>query len=532
MALIDELVEKAAPFVAPIAGASPAGADPLYDPEFEKVKLELDKLTSMTGGAVSWPDVQSSCERLLKEKAKDVRLCIWLTIARQRTSGTTGLASGMALTRDVCTAFWDGMFPDAKRARARANLVQWLSEQATTDLLAQNPIAKDRPALEAVESLYADLDTLFSEKLGQLYPGMGGLRSAVREKLRQTPSEEVAAPPPPLPPLPTPIAAAASAPAASSFSSSDAPSVTGPDDAIVALRAVGQTVMSAARHLRRANPAEAWPYRLQRIGAWLVVRSAPPVEGKATRIPPPPLDQRKKLEAQLAAQQWLELLNTAEELTGDYLFWLDLQRYVALAMDRLGVQFAAARETMGREVIGFIGRVPTLPGLTFAEGTPFADNATETWLTEETQRWAPSGSSGGASAASAEDEELAQRFEEARELVVGGKLAEGLSLALQLASRGADARTRFRARLSVAKLGISGGKPEVARPILEGLLAEADRHKLEDWEPELCATLFSALLLCRKGTAKPGADEDQVWGAIFARLCRLDPAAALRLSPD
>jgi type VI secretion system protein VasJ len=240
---------------------------------------------------------------------------------------------------------------------------------------------------------------------------------------------------------------------------------------------------------------------------------------------------RKRLAAQLAEQQWLPLLTSAEDLTGTYLFWFDLHRMVALAMDRLGVQFVAARETMGREVVSFVARNPTLPTLTFADGSPFADAATETWLAEETKKWA--GSSGGSaapSAASAEDEELAQRFEEARELVVGGKVAEGLSLAVQLASRGADARTRFRARLSVAKLAISGGKPEVARPILEGLLAEADRHQLEVWEPELCGTLLSALYLCRKATSKPGPEEDSVWSAIFARLCRLDPAAALRLS--
>ena len=84
--------------------------------------------------------------------------------------------------------------------------------------------------------------------------------------------------------------------------------------------------------------------------------------------------------------------------------------------------------------------------------------------------------------------------------------------------------------MSVAKLAISGGKPEVARPILEGLLSEADRHQLEDWEPELCAGLLSALFLCRKATAKPGPDEEQAWAVIFGRLCRLDPAAALRLS--
>ncbi|HYQ43730.1 MAG TPA: type VI secretion system protein TssA [Polyangiaceae bacterium] len=537
MALLDELSENAALFSTPIAGAKPAGNDPSYEPEFERVKAEIDKLTALSGGTPVWDDVIAGSERLLQEKAKDLRLCVWSSVGQLRRSGVLGLARGMVMTSKLCSSFWEGMYPD--RPRARANLVAWLSEQASTELMALDPTADDRPALEVIETVYGELDTLLSDKLGQAYPGMGGLRSAVREKLRQAPQAAPPAPPPPavsaapVAAAPPPAVSAAPAPAAvaaPSFSAPEAPTVTDAEDAINALRAVGKTITSAAKHLRKADPADVWPYRLQRTGAWLAVRTAPPVEGKATRIPAPPAEHRKRLEAQLAEQQWLVLLTTAEDLTGTFLFWFDLHRFVALAMDRLGVQFAAAREALGREVVAFVTRNPTLPKLTFADGTPFADSATETWLAEETQKWAASGAPAGPSAATAEDEELAQRFEEARELVVGGKVAEGLTLAVQLASRGADARTRFRARLSVAKLAISGGKPDVARPILEGLLAEADRHQLEDWEPELCASLLSALFLCRKATSKPGPEEDSAWSAIFGRLCRLDPAAALRLS--
>lgn len=533
MALLDELTENAAQYLKPIAGEKPVGNDPSYEPEFERVKAEIDKLTSMSGGTPAWDEVVANSDRLLQGKAKDLRLCVWGNVAQFKRSGLAGFARGFVVTSKLCAQFWEGMYPD--RPRARANLVSWLSEQAATDLMALNPTVADRAPLEVIETVYAELDTLLSEKLGQTYPGMGGLRSAVREKLRQVPAD---APPPPVAPVvaaPTPVAAApapvAAAPSAG-FSAPEIPAATSAEDAIVALRAVGQAITSAAKHLRKADPADVFPYRLQRTGAWLVVRAAPPVEGRATRIPPPPAEARKRLAAQLAEQQWLPLLTSAEDLTGTYLFWFDLHRMVALAMDRLGVQFAAAREAMGREVVSFVARNPTLPTLTFADGSPFADAATETWLAEETKKWAGSAGGGSAapSAASAEDEELAQRFEEARELVVGGKVPEGLSLAVQLASRGADARTRFRARLSVAKLAISGGKPEVARPILEGLLAEADRHQLEVWEPELCGTLLSALYLCRKATTKPGPEEDSVWSAIFARLCRLDPAAALRLS--
>ncbi|HEY2409958.1 MAG TPA: type VI secretion system protein TssA [Polyangiaceae bacterium] len=528
MALIETLVEKAQPFLEPIAGDNPAGNDPAYEPDFEKVKLELDKLTSMSGGTPAWDDMIALGDGLLKGKAKDFRLAVWLSVARMQTSGLNGLLEGFSLTHQLSGKFWDNMYPDAKRGRARANLAGWLNEQAAAWLLELTPTAGDREPLQALEELYKSLDGLLSEKLGDLYPGMGALRGALRDKIRQVPAE---APPPPVPEAVAPAApAAAGAPAAapSGFSAPAAPAVTSAEDAVAALRALGKSICEAAKFLRKADPAQAWPYRLQRTGAWLTVRAVPPVEGRATRIPPPPADQRKKLETQLAGEQWLELLNTAEDMTGTFLFWFDLHRMVALAMDRLGALFLPARESVGREIVGFVTRYPAIVGLTFADGTAFADAATQSWLDQERQKWG-GGSPGGASRANPEDEELAERFKEAKELVGSGKIGEGLGLAIQLASRGADARTRFRARLNVAKLALTGGKPEVARPILEGLLQEADAHRLEVWEPELCASLFSALAACIKPPSKPGADGGS-WAAVFDRLCRLDPAAALKLA--
>src|SRR5689334_14519889 len=128
------------------------------------------------------------------------------------------------------------MYPD--RPRARANLVSWLSDQAAAELMALDPKAADRAPLEVIETVYAELDTLLSEKLGQTYPGMGGLRSAVREKLRQVPAEA-----PPAPPPIAPVAAAAPAPAAAApapvaaaptggFSAPDIPVATNAEDAI------------------------------------------------------------------------------------------------------------------------------------------------------------------------------------------------------------------------------------------------------------------------------------------------------------
>src|SRR5438552_2001631 len=106
MALLDELTENAAQFLTPIAGAKPTGNDPSYEPEFERVKAEIDKLSAVSGGTPAWDDVVASSERLLQEKAKDLRLCVWSSIGLFRRSGIAGFARGFVMTSKLCAQFW------------------------------------------------------------------------------------------------------------------------------------------------------------------------------------------------------------------------------------------------------------------------------------------------------------------------------------------------------------------------------------------------------------------------------------------
>ena len=143
------------------------------------------------------------------------------------------------------------------------------------------------------------------------------------------------------------------------------------------------------------------------------------------------------------------------------------------------------------------------------------------------------GGSAAAAAISAEDEEIANRFEEAKKLVEGGKVAEGLAIGVALADRSADARLRFRARLSVGKMALDASKPELARGMFEHLMGDVERHGLETWEPATCATLYSYLFVATREVshAKGGSpDLEARQQYLFDKLCRLDPASAIKLS--
>lgn len=525
MSLAEQLSAYTAPFCEPISEASPTGEDVSYDPDFESLKQEIEKLNSVTEGQPNWSNIVSIGEDMLRSRCKDFRLLVWVTVAKFRIGGIKGLVQGLALIRDVTAKFWDTMHPDLKRKRARTNMLAWLSEQAATILGAYEQAdlkVGDAEPLGAVEQIYTELDTFYREKLADLYPGMGTLRSVAREKLRLVPVEKK---PEPATPAQAPAAATSTATAAAPVAGEQLPAITDAKDADKAVLTLGKTLRSIARILRLADPAQSFSYRLHRVGLWLPVRQLPPVEGGRTRLPPPAPEDRKKLERLHAAGQWMELLEASETASGQYLFWLDPHRYADQAMEQLGALFMQARETVASEVASFVARIKGVHEAKFSDGTPFADPVTEQWLSEHA---VGKGGGGGSKAVSEEDQELQRRFEEARELVKKGQVPEGLSLATQLATRGPDARTRFKARLQIAQMALLGGQPRMGRAILAALVGEADQHQLEVWEPTLCAEVYSTQVSClRAMEPKERAPEDEA--LLFSKLSRLDPASALRL---
>src|SRR6185437_2171298 len=102
--VINESKAKLESLIAPIDGG--AGADISYDELFEKVKAEVEKLTSMSGGKVDWSSIASTSEELLSDKGKDFRVALYYGAARAEMDGVRGLLDAFVLLSELVTAFW------------------------------------------------------------------------------------------------------------------------------------------------------------------------------------------------------------------------------------------------------------------------------------------------------------------------------------------------------------------------------------------------------------------------------------------
>lgn len=555
-----------APFVSPIAGPSAgvdgAGVDLAYDPDFERVAAEVEKLTSLSGEAPDWALVAEGASRILTEKSKDLRVLGWFVVARSQLGGWAGLAGALAAYLAVARAFWPTLFPPRSRVRARAGQVEWLWGVLAKRVAALPVGAAEATTVRAVEAHVSDLAAFFAESLAAADPGVGVLRVALREKVRQLPEVAAQMPAPASPIVPSAAEAEAEAEAEAdgdtspptiptipprdvAVASSQAPKVVRVEAPVLstpqidasklgglsaihdAAQPLREPMMTLAHHARRGAPASPWPYRTLRSAAWLTVEAAPAAEGAKTPLRGPKAQDRDLLTKLAAASQWEALLEASEDGFATNIFWLDPHRFSALALEGLGPDYRRARAAVAREATAFVARVPDLLHLLFSSGAPFASAETKHWLEAEAER--TRGPSVAGNTPSDGEAELSRAFEDA---LTTGPPEEAFASALVSVSSLPEARGRFRASLAIAKRAHAAARIGLAHALYERLVAEVDAT-LEAWEPALSAEALSGLVAVRAAIAeaKPAGARDPAAvdsSALFARLLRLDPRAALR----
>jgi type VI secretion system protein ImpA len=217
--------------------------------------------------------------------------------------------------------------------------------------------------------------------------------------------------------------------------------------------------------------------------------------------------------------------------------WLDLYRYLWLSCRELGWQ------ERQRSIVSFVRlllrEIPELPRWTFNDDTPVATAETMRWISEEIEEAvviekeeavevvpAPvikpmSEVRSPENTVDSDSPEKNDLIETAKSLVEEGQVQQALRLLSGDAETISVGRLRYIRNLQIADLCLQGGYPQIAVPILQRLIGEAEERRLESWESrEFVARPYALLLGC---ASKVELDEI----GIFTRLCNIDPVAAL-----
>ncbi|CAJ5137189.1 type VI secretion system protein TssA [Burkholderia pseudomallei] len=581
-----------------IDSAMPAGADVRADARFDALHAELAKLASPgASGQVDWRAATHLAAELLRERGKDLLVGCYLAGALLQTGGAAGLRCGLEIVGDLVERHWDAMSPPVSRMRARRGALQWLVDRvdamhdagaaACGGACSAELVAQLRAAARRIDALLAERDDdaptmravhAFAERLPVEVVEVVEVadEADVAEATEATEAADVAETAETAeadahgstggPAAEIAIAAAEqalidpagrAAPSAGTDTNANADAARQParlDEAAGRERALADALAQlhcVATAFAQADWADARGFRLRRVACWSSVCALPETDAEngRTRIAAPSasiVGAAKNIDGD---GEPVAAVRFAEAHAQAFPLWLDLQRIAARALARAGGDGADARREVETAVRALLARLPGLDALTFADGTPFADDATRAWLGElgapvvaadavspsslplsprpsppersSPMAGEPARAPGDACGASADD-----AVDRACAFAASGQLDLALHAIQHAIDRATSAEQRLRARVRLCELARDHWPHEVPEAFARGVIEPIRRHDLLAWNPELALDGLSAAyaLLIRRDRESAHAR------TVLDEIASVDAARAMRLS--
>ncbi len=517
----------------PISSEKPTGTSVRYEPEFEELQGEIDKLVSISGGIPDWGKVAKLSEEILKEKSKDLLVASYLCGGLLETEGLSGLYDGLTVFKDLLANFWEQLFPPLKRKRGRIGAVAWLAERLEKVLERREPSEAEGEAARYCRETLDEIDKLLLEYLGDDAPTMQRVVRILRrwpepaaeeekekvEEAKEPEKEEVKT-------------EKKSSTAQGTVISVE--EISSDSDFHRILRQTLVVLRRLAGYVFNQDKKNPLGYRLLRQGVWTEISGLPPHQNKKTRLPYPG-QIKDRLDKMMTEGRWDDLLVQAESLLPERPLWLDLQRYSAMALSNLGNDYALARDSVVVEFAGFLKRMKGIEDLLFSSGEPFADIETRSWIQNEVCM------SDKEVVATQDQEETVNQekddgvdlWKQINEMKTRGEINGALSLLREHLWHASSEREAFCRRLELAQFCIDAGLFEVAVPHLRFLEEKIRSYHVDSWEPSLAIPALVALYRCEKTLAsrkrQVNPDLGRKLEEIYASICKLDPAEALSL---
>jgi type VI secretion system protein ImpA len=305
-----------------------------------------------------------------------------------------------------------------------------------------------------------------------------------------------------------------------------APQTADPVDHEDAIRRVA----AVAKYLRQEDPCSPAPYLLIRALRWGELRASGATLDPALLLAPS-TEVRQNIKRLSLESNWQELLEAAEIAMASPTAraWLDLQRYVVKACEEMGSAYEPIALAVRGALHELLSQYPQLPQMTLIDDTPTANAETQIFLQKllSARSEAPAHSMEEEGAEPSQPGSPPDALQLATEAAAAGRLEDAINILTGQAAQERSPRARFQRRLQLAQLCIDAGQEEIAYPILQALAADIDEKHLDNWESlDVVAHPLTLLLRCMTKLDGDAVERHK----LYARICRLDPAQALKLA--
>ena len=494
-----------------LPGEHGVGRDPGYEDAFFTLKDEATKLSGIDDALIV-----RSCEQLLKETGKDLRVAGYYAGARLRLDGPSGFADGLELAAALVEQFGESMLP--ARAEAKKGALEMLATTRMIELLA----SRGELAPADLERSLAAFDALVTQTANWAEAARPNLLPLVSRFERGEESSSIAGE----------ISQVPSSTMAGAMSSGS----------IASTRDLLEQARVMATWLRDQEQGYLPSVRLVRCIRWDTLHEVPPADAAShTRLAAPRPELRAQMKRLVLQKQWNELLERVEGafMEGVNHLWFDLQYFQHVALDHVGAPYNTWRELLRADFALFLERLPGIERLSFTDGTPFADDTTLEWIArhavvrdlEAGETVAPL----PVSADSTEDGAGDWPEIEAQARELGGR--DGIEAAfawLEGLPGMKTERHRYLQRFVMARLAAHAERADTAMALLVELDAAAKSLPLVRWDPVLVFEVKFQLVRALKA-ASSRKDTDKAGLArriaeLQGEMTVLDPARMLSLA--
>jgi len=348
----------------PLSEEAPCGEDICFSPDFEALKGEVDKSTSLhVSQGTDWHIVRQLSFDLLAKQSKDLWAFAYAAYSLYQLDGVEGCAPAFTELANVLQTFWDCLYPAASRMQRRLAPLQWLCDRMTHAAETTHFLEARPESLQLFRAGCEALQEFLDGAVGNDAPSFLGIfhrlpqsdtpapsaETSPPDSISKTPSEAIR----PAPPLATTLEVM--------DTEGKVPAAVLPQ---LVRNVIGQT-RQLAGHFLSLDVLDERAYLLHRAALWGTLLQPPQTDStkKTQLMPGIPGDKMHAYAAAVEQKRFREILPQLERSAANSPFWFDGHYLVVRCLDGLQANQAAAcvRESWAH----LLGRFPELLAHTF-----------------------------------------------------------------------------------------------------------------------------------------------------------------------
>jgi type VI secretion system protein VasJ len=353
--------------LSPISPQRPAGDFDEEDNAYQGIDTEMLKLGGLQEATIDWSYVDSAARQYLQTQCKHLRIAAHLAAARMRAGGWRGWAEAAGVLAGMLTQHWDSSFPKpgASGLTAKRRLMDQQLERLGEALAkldgkgyAEEYYKAGQRALDKLQSIAAEtrLDT----------SALNRLEGQLRQRAEANRAPELAEAQLDLGPRSTAVTEAFFTPVAMEPGNE---------------RGTRRSLLNVADIINQQDAYDPTGYLLRRFALWAHLSVAPSTRKDTQRT------ELMAVPAETAEAYWdllkantvdPVLLQRVEKSVTSSPYWLRGSYLAAGIARRLEMPNVAEAIRLATE--RFVSRLPALVKLQFADGRPFVDGETQSWI--------------------------------------------------------------------------------------------------------------------------------------------------------